>query len=61
MNELAVILGWVGIYGVMALGAIGSIIGCAVAGQAADRAAQQVPRLHLRVFIDIGGEQGVGT
>jgi len=35
MNELAVILGWVGIYGVMALGAIGSIIGCAVAGQAA--------------------------
>ena len=35
MNELAVILGWVGIYGVMALGAIGSIVGCAVAGQAA--------------------------
>ena len=35
MNELAIILGWVGIYGVMALGAIGSIIGCAVAGQAA--------------------------
>ena len=35
MNELAIILGWVGIYGVMALGAIGSIIGCATAGQAA--------------------------
>ena len=35
MNELIVLLGWVGIYGVMALGAIGSIIGCAVAGQAA--------------------------
>src|SRR5271165_256380 len=35
MNELAVILGWIGIYGVMALGAIDSIIGCAVAGQAA--------------------------
>src|SRR5208337_4236436 len=35
MNELAIILGWIGIYGVMALGAIGSIIGCATAGQAA--------------------------
>ncbi len=28
-------LGWIGIYGPMALGAIGSILGCAVAGQAA--------------------------
>jgi V/A-type H+-transporting ATPase subunit K len=28
-------LGWVGIYGPMALGSIGSIIGCARAGQAA--------------------------
>jgi V/A-type H+-transporting ATPase subunit K len=35
MNELVVALGWAGMYGVMALGAIGSIIGCAVAGQAA--------------------------
>lgn len=35
MNELMVLFGWVGIYGVMALGAIGSIIGCAIAGQAA--------------------------
>jgi V/A-type H+/Na+-transporting ATPase subunit K len=35
MSELIVVLGWIGIYGVMALGAIGSIIGCAVAGQAA--------------------------
>lgn len=35
MNELIVMLGWVGIYGVMAFGAIGSIIGCAIAGQAA--------------------------
>ncbi len=35
MNELVVALGWLGMYGVMALGAIGSIIGCAVAGQAA--------------------------
>jgi V/A-type H+/Na+-transporting ATPase subunit K len=35
MNELSIILGWLGIYGVLAFGAIGSIIGCAVAGQAA--------------------------
>jgi V/A-type H+-transporting ATPase subunit K len=35
MNELVVALGWAGMYGVMALAAIGSIIGCAVAGQAA--------------------------
>jgi V/A-type H+-transporting ATPase subunit K len=35
MNELVVALGWVGIYGAMALGAVGSMIGCAVAGQAA--------------------------
>lgn len=35
MNELVIALGWAGMYGVMALGAIGSIIGCGVAGQAA--------------------------
>jgi V/A-type H+/Na+-transporting ATPase subunit K len=35
MNEFVIALGWSGIYGVMSLGAIGSIIGCAVAGQAA--------------------------
>jgi V/A-type H+-transporting ATPase subunit K len=35
MNELVVALGWAGMYGVMALAAIGSVIGCAVAGQAA--------------------------
>ncbi|MEJ2609126.1 MAG: ATP synthase subunit C [Candidatus Thiodiazotropha sp.] len=35
MNEFVIALGWSGVYGVMALGAIGSIIGCAVAGQAA--------------------------
>ncbi len=35
MNEFVIAMGWSGIYGVMALGAIGSIIGCAVAGQAA--------------------------
>jgi V/A-type H+-transporting ATPase subunit K len=35
MNEFVITLGWVGLYGAMALGAIGSIIGCAIAGQAA--------------------------
>lgn len=35
MSEFMVILGWIGLYAPMALGAIGSIIGCAVAGQAA--------------------------
>ncbi len=35
MNEFVVAMGWAGMYGVMALGAIGSIIGCAIAGQAA--------------------------
>jgi len=35
MNEMVIALGWAGMYGVMALGAIGSIIGCAVAGQTA--------------------------
>ncbi len=35
MNELIIALGWAGLYGTMALGAVGSIIGCAVAGQAA--------------------------
>ncbi|MBO1924165.1 MULTISPECIES: ATP synthase subunit C [Thiomicrorhabdus] len=35
MEALITTLGWIGIYAPMALGAIGSIIGCARAGQAA--------------------------
>lgn len=35
MESIIMTLGWIGIYGPMALGAIGSIIGCAKAGQAA--------------------------
>ncbi len=35
MNEFVVALGWVGIYAPMAIGAIGSSIGCALAGSAA--------------------------
>jgi V/A-type H+-transporting ATPase subunit K len=34
MNEIALALGWIGIYSPMAIGAIGSSIGCAIAGQA---------------------------
>ncbi len=34
MNELALALGWIGIYSPMAISAIGSSIGCAIAGQA---------------------------
>ncbi len=35
MSDFILILGWVGLYSPIALGAIGSIIGCATAGQAA--------------------------
>jgi len=35
MDSIIITLGWLGIYAPMALGAIGSIIGCARAGQAA--------------------------
>ncbi|MCC6921623.1 MAG: ATP synthase subunit C [Nitrosomonas sp.] len=35
MSEFMIMLGWLGLYAPMALSAIGSIIGCAVAGQAA--------------------------
>ncbi len=35
MEAIIIVLGWIGIYSPMALGAIGSIIGCAKAGQAA--------------------------
>jgi len=35
MNEFVLSLGWLGLYAPMALGAVGSIIGCSLAGQAA--------------------------
>lgn len=35
MNALTELIGWAGIYGPTALAAIGSIIGCGIAGQAA--------------------------
>jgi V/A-type H+-transporting ATPase subunit K len=41
-------MGWAGIYGPMALGAIGSVIGCALAGQAAIGAMLETQRGHGR-------------
>lgn len=35
MTDLMIVLGWIGLYAPMALGAVGSVIGCSVAGQAA--------------------------
>lgn len=35
MTELIIALGWIGVFAPMALGAIGSVVGCALAGQAA--------------------------
>jgi len=35
MADLMIVLGWIGIYSPMALGAVGSVIGCAIGGQAA--------------------------
>lgn len=35
MADFMTIMGWIGLYAPMALGAIGSIVGCAIAGQAA--------------------------
>ena len=35
MADLMIVLGWMGLYAPMAMGAVGSVIGCSVAGQAA--------------------------
>ena len=48
MNELALALGWAGLYAPIAFGAIGSVIGCAVAGQAAIGAMLETERGHGR-------------
>ena len=49
MNELMAILGWTGIYAPTALGAIGSIIGCTLAGQAAVGAMLDTETGHARL------------
>ena len=48
MNELMLALGWAGLYAPVALGAIGSVIGCAVAGQAAIGAMLETESGHGR-------------
>lgn len=48
MNEFVVALGWLGIYAPMALGAMGSMMGCAVAGQAAIGAMLETESGHGR-------------
>ena len=42
MEPLMILLGWTGIYGVLALSAIASALGCARAGQAANGAMLEV-------------------
>ncbi|CAM2070503.1 ATP synthase subunit C [Sulfidibacter corallicola] len=48
MEPFMIALGWAGLYGPMAMGAIGSIIGCALAGQAACGALLETDRGHGR-------------
>ena len=48
MEQLTIAMGWAGLYGPMALGAIGSIIGCAIAGQAAIGALLETESGHGR-------------
>lgn len=49
MDGLLVVLGWLGLYGSMALAAIGSAIGCAYAGQAAIGAMLETETGHARL------------
>lgn len=48
MTEIIITLGWIGIFAPLALGAIGSIIGCARAGQAACGAMLETETGHGR-------------
>ncbi|KIH77237.1 V/A-type H+-transporting ATPase subunit K [Geoalkalibacter ferrihydriticus] len=48
MNDLVLSLGWLGLYAPMALGAIGSMIGCSLAGQAAIGAMLETESGHGR-------------
>ena len=49
MELIMITLGWAGLYAPLALGAIGSIIGCATAGQAACGAMLEVESGHGRL------------
>lgn len=58
MNEFVLALGWLGIYAPMALGAIGSMMGCAIAGQAAIGAMLETESGHGRyIGISVGTER----
>lgn len=48
MEPIIITLGWIGVYAPMALGAIGSIVGCARAGQAACGAMLETESGHGR-------------
>ena len=48
MNDIVLMLGWVGLFAPMALGAIGSIVGCTIAGQAAIGALLETETGHGR-------------
>jgi len=48
LDNLILALGWAGLYGPMALGAIGSMIGCSLAGQAAAGALLETETGHGR-------------
>jgi V/A-type H+-transporting ATPase subunit K len=52
MNELIMALGWAGIFAPLALGAIGSSIGCSIAGHTAIRALLDTETGHAR-FIGV--------
>ena len=44
MDPWVLLLGWIGIYAPVALGSIGSVVGCTIAGQAATGAMLEVER-----------------
>lgn len=52
LNELVMALAWAGIFSPLAMGAYGSIIGCAIAGQAAIGAMLEAETGHAR-FIGV--------
>jgi len=47
-NQIALFMGWIGLFAPVALGAIGSILGCSIAGQAAIGALLETESGHGR-------------
>ena len=56
MNEWVQAMGWSGIFAPVALGAIGSVMGCAIAGQAA--IGTRLPHPALLVKFDVESTNG---